>query len=117
MPTQLKQRIPWFSFCQNVFTAYEPPHALVRATAFGPDPTPAGNARAQPLTPVPSATLDPGARKTTAGAGSVPPLPDTPAVERPKATIGPVPLSKLGNTNSRPSDPKKESDGKQVGDP
>lgn len=117
MPSQLKQRVPWFSFCQDFFTAYDPPHALVTATAFVPPPTPGRNAKAQPPTPAPSATLDPGARKTTAGVGPVPPLTNTPAVERPKATIDPIPLSKLGSPNSGPSDPKKESDGKTAGDP
>ena len=116
MPNQLKQKIPWFSSCAEFFTAYDPPHALPTVTAFGPGPTPGRNAKAPPPTPAPSATLDPGARKT-AGAVPVPPVTDDPAVRLPKATIGPVPLPKLGGPNSEPSDPNKESDRKQAGDP
>ena len=116
MPSQLKREIPWFSSCQNVFTAYDPPHALPTVTAFGPGPIPGRHAGAQLPTPAPSATLDPGARKTTPGAVPVLPITDDPAMRRPKATIGQVPLPKLGGPNSEPSDPNKESDGKQAGD-
>ena len=74
MPSQLKQKIPWLSVCQGLFTAFDPPHALTTVTALVPGPTSASHAKAQPLTPAPSATRDTGARKTTNGAGPVPSL-------------------------------------------
>ena len=117
MPSQLKRKIPWFSSCLEYFTAYDPPHALPTVTAFGPGPIPGRHAGAQPPTPAPSATLDPGARRTTPSAVPVPPVTDDPAVKRPTATIGSVPLPTPGNPNSGPSDPDRESDGKQAGDP
>ena len=117
MPSQLKQSIPWFSFCQDVFTAYDPPTALAPATAFGPGPTPAEGAKTRPLTPAPSVTLDPGARKTVVGEGSVPSLTSSPAVERLKQTIDPVPLSQMGDLSYGPSSAKKGSDGNHANDP
>ena len=116
MPNQLKQKIPWFSSCSEWFTAYDPPHALPTVTAFGPGPTSGRHPAAKPPAPAPTVTFDPGARKT-AGAVPVPPFTDDPAVRRPKATIVPVPLPKLGGPNSEPSDLSKEDDGKRGGDP
>lgn len=65
MPSQLKQRVPWLSFCEDVFfTAYDPPTALKSITAFVPVITPGSDPRIQAVAAVPSPTIDPGARKT-----------------------------------------------------
>ena len=114
MPSQLKQRIPWFSFCENVFTAYDPPHTLAIAKAWIPHPTPTRDMKAQPLTPVPSATLDPGARKTIFDAGSVPSVTHIGAVER-KTTTDSLPQTKLASPDPGSNDLRKGSDAKQSG--
>lgn len=68
MPSQLKQRVPWLSFCEDIFfSAYDPPTALDSATAFVPVITPGSDHRIQALAAAPSPTIDPGARMTTAG--------------------------------------------------
>ena len=65
MPSQLKQKIPWLSFCEDsFFTAYDPPIALMPATMLGPVTTPGSDPKAQTSIAVPSPTLDLGARKT-----------------------------------------------------
>lgn len=74
IPSQLKQKIPWFSFCTDIFTAFDPPQPLQPAKSLVPGPTSTGHATSQPLTPAPSVTLDTGASKTTNGAGSMPSL-------------------------------------------
>lgn len=73
MPAQLKQRVPWLSFCEDiVFTAYDPPIALSPATALGPSITPGSDPRTQEFLPaLPSPTTDLGARKTFAGTESL----------------------------------------------
>ena len=66
MPSQLKQKIPWFSFCEDsFFTAYDPPMALMPATMLDPAITPGSNPKSQTSTVFPSPTLYLGARKTT----------------------------------------------------
>ena len=66
MPSQLKQKIPWLSFCEDsFFTAYDPPIALKPATMLDPVITPGSDPKAQSSTVVPSPTLYLGARKTT----------------------------------------------------
>ena len=77
MPAQLRQRVPWLSFCEDiVFTAYDPPTALRSATALVAIVTPDNDPKTQNLPAVPSPTIDPGARKTVAGieSSSVPPF-------------------------------------------
>ena len=72
MPSQLKQRVPWLSFCEDIFfTAYDPPTALKSATALGPVITPGSDHKIQALAAAPSPTNDPGARMTTAGKSSI----------------------------------------------
>lgn len=67
MPSQLKQRVPWLSFCEDIFfTAYDPPTALKTATAFDPVITPGSDHKIQALAAAPSPTINPGARMTTA---------------------------------------------------
>ena len=71
MPSQLKQRVPWISFCEDIFfTAYDPPTALKSATASSSVIAPGSNHKIQALAAVPSPTIDPGARMTTAGKSS-----------------------------------------------
>ena len=68
MPAQLRQRVPWLSFCEDIlFTAYDPPTALRSATALVPMVTPDSDPKIQNSPAVPSPTIDPGARKTVAG--------------------------------------------------
>lgn len=72
MPAQLRQRVPWLSFCEDIaFTAYDPPIALSPATALGPSITPGSDPKTQILPAVPSPTTDPGPRKTYAGTESL----------------------------------------------
>lgn len=63
MPSQLKQEIPWFSFCQNIFTAYDPPTALRSAPALAPAITPDSDPRTQKQTAAPSHAVSLGAGK------------------------------------------------------
>ncbi len=68
MPSRLKEKIPWFSVCENIyFTAYDPPTALTSVTMFDPIITPGMRHKAPTLTAVSSPTVDPGVRKTAAG--------------------------------------------------
>lgn len=72
MPAQLRQRVPWLSFCEDIaFTAYDPPIALRPATALGPSVTPDSDPQTQSLAATPSPTTDLGARKTFAGTKSL----------------------------------------------
>lgn len=71
VPSQLRQRIPWFSFCENIFTAYDPPTALRSAPALAPVITPDSDPQAQKPTAAPSPTVDLGARKTAASKVSI----------------------------------------------
>lgn len=92
MPAQLRQRVPWLSFCDDIaFTAYDPPIALSPATALGPSITPGGDPKTQTLVAVPSFTTDPGARKTSAGTESFSVTRITPA-----AQMTPSPGTKSG---------------------
>ena len=71
MPAQLRQRVPWLSFCEDlVFTAYDPPTALRSVTALVPTKTPDSDPETTNSPAVPSPTIDPGARKTAAGKNS-----------------------------------------------
>ena len=66
MPSQLRQKIPWFSFCEDIFTAYDPPRALRSAAALAPAITPDSDPQTQKPVAAPSHTVDPGARITAA---------------------------------------------------
>ena len=77
MPAQLRQSVPWLSFCEDLgFTAYDPPTALRSATALVPTMTPDGDLKTQNSPAVPSPTVNSGATKTGAGikSSSVPPF-------------------------------------------
>lgn len=114
MPSQIRQVAPWFSFCTpGYFTAYDPPTTLRAATAFGPGPTPTDDTKPQLLAPEPSITPDPGARKTAAGAGSIPIHTDGPIVDKPKAKAASVPTLNLGKPGIGSSNPQQSSNSGQ----
>ena len=72
MPSQLKQRVPWLSFCEDFFfTEYDPPTTLKSATACSPVITPGSDPKTQALAAVPSLTIDPVARTTAAAKSSI----------------------------------------------
>ena len=111
MPAQLRQRVPWLSFCEDlVFTAYDPPTALRSATALVPIKTPDSDPEITNSPAVPSPTIDPGARKTAAGI-------DSPSVT-PFATVAqktPSPGTYFDPMESI-SDPKQDSGVKKGSD-
>ncbi len=105
MPAQLRQRVPWLSFCEDiVFTAYDPPTALRSATALVPIVTPGSDPRTHALAAVPSPTVDPGARKTVADIKSTPAPIIAPAAQKTSSS----------GTHSDPED--SSSDPKQGGE-
>ena len=58
--------VPWFQYCTDLwFTGYDPPKSLVPAAALAP-PVTTSDPATPILSPQPSATQDPGARKTAA---------------------------------------------------
>lgn len=96
MPSKLRQAQPWLNFCgAGLFTAYDPPHALVTEAALLP-PTSAGDPN--PVS-VPSPTQDTGARITVSGDGSILKPAIIPTVDQPKATSNP-PSTNNGDPNS-----------------
>ena len=97
MPSQLKQKYPWMSYCTDgLFTAYDPPSALVTVSAIAP-PIPPGDSNAPSSAPVPTSTIDSGIRQTVGAEGSIPVPASIPKVDQPKATI-----------NTTPNPPQKE---------
>lgn len=108
MPSQLKQKIPWFSYCEGaLFTAFDPPSALKAATALAP-PLPPSDPISHPWAPAPSPTIDPGAGYTV-GAEALTPVPaKIPIVDQPEATntAAPIPPKQEGpNPEPQPNDP------------
>ncbi len=92
MPSQLAQRYPWFSYCQDgLFTAYDPPSALTAALALAPSNSP-GNLNSLSSAPVPSPTMDPGVRQIVDAKESIPVPASIPKVDQPKATINTTPF-------------------------
>ena len=111
MPAQLRQRVPWLSFCEDlVFTAYDPPTALRSATALVPIKTPDSDPETTKSPAVPSPTIDPGARKTIAGIESTSIPPSATA-----AQIMPSPGTHSDPKESN-SDRKQDSGAKKVSD-
>lgn len=108
MPSQLKQKIPWFSYCEGaLFTAYDPPSALKAATALAP-PLPPSDPISHPWAPAPSPTIDPGAGHTVGAEASRPVPANIPTVDQPEATktAAPVPPKQEGDTpKPQPNDP------------
>ena len=112
----MKRMAPWFSFCTpGYFTAYDPPTALKSARAFGSGPTATNDARSKSWAPQPSITPDPGARKTTAGAGSTSLPTKIPTVDQSTANVIPVLNSKVNDPNLGTSDLRQSGDLKQIG--
>lgn len=111
MPSQLKERIPWFSFCSDIFTAYDPPTALRSAPALAPVITPGSDAKTQNLVAVPRPTMDLGAKKTAAAGKKS----DSVPMVAPAAQKTPSPSTHLYPEKSS-SDPKQGSDIGQSGD-
>lgn len=106
MPSKLRQAEPWLNFCgAGLFTAYDPPHALVTEAALLP-PSSAGDPKPAPA---PSPTQDPDARATIAGKGSTTTLRPAivPTVDQPKATpkLPPNPSNKDLTPEHTSSDP------------
>ena len=86
MPSQLKKKVPWFSYCEGaLFTAFDPPSALKAATALAP-PLPPSYPISHTWTSAPSPTIDPGAGHTVAAEASTPVPAKIPTVDQPEAT-------------------------------
>ncbi len=126
MPSQLKQRIPWFSFCENLFTAYDPPTALRSAPALAPVITPDSDPQIQKPTAAPSHTIDFGARKTAAKkvSRSVPmtaslaqKTPSLPTDVDPESNSDPKQGTKIGQSGDVSGDPGIPADPKVPGLP
>ena len=103
MPSKLRQAEPVLNFCgADIFTAYDPPHALVAEAALLP-PSSAGDPKPASM---PSPTQDPDARATIASKGSTTTLRPAvvPTVDQPKATPILPP-----NSNNETSTPKQTS--------
>lgn len=100
MPSRVKQLKPWLSYCTEIFfTAYDPPRALGAVTELAP-PVLSSDPKAAP---VPSLTLDPGAKQSVSPAASIPVPAKTPAVDQPEATTTAEPVpSKQEEPNPRP---------------
>ena len=92
MPSQLKKKVPWFSYCEGaLFTAFDPPSALKAATALVP-PLPPSDPISHTWAPAPSPTIDPGTGHTV-GAGTSSPEPaKIPTVDQPVATNTAAPI-------------------------
>ena len=87
------------------FSAYDPPSALRPATALAPIIT-ASDPQSLPVVPMPSPTLDPGARQTAAGKNPAPSPAQGQNSPSPEKTIDPKLASGQGADPSQPSDPK-----------
>ena len=110
MPDQLRQRVPWLSFCEDLgFTAYDPPTALRSATALVPIMTPDSDLKTQNSLAVPSPTVDPGARQTVAGMKSFVPPFATVAQKTPSPGTHSVP-KESSSDREHDSGVKKDSD-------
>ncbi len=109
MPSQLKQDIPWFSFCEDVFTAYDPPRALRSAGALAPVITPASDPHTQKLVAAPSQSVDPGAKITAVSKVSMPVSMTTPVAQK-------VPSQPTDVDPESSSDPKQGTNIGQSGD-
>ncbi len=119
MPSQLKQEIPWFSFCEDVFTAYDPPRALRSAVALAPVITPASDPHTQKLVPAPSQTVDLGAKITAVSKVSMPVSMTTPAAQEipsqptdvdPESSNDPIQGTNIGQSGDVTGDPGKKAD-------
>ena len=99
MPSQLRQKIPWFSFCEDIFTAYDPPRALRSAAALAPAITSDSDPQTKKPVAAPSHTVDSGARITAASAKS-PSVPMTPPAAQ-KTPSPPTGVDPESNTDPK----------------
>ena len=108
MPSQLKKKIPWYSYCQGaLFTAFDPPSALKVATALAP-PLPPSDPTSHPWAPAPSPTIDPGAGHAGGAEASTPVPANIPTVDQPEATnsVAQTPPKQEGsNPQPQPGNP------------
>ena len=105
MPSRIKQIQPWLSYCTEIFfTAYDPPSILKVATALTP-PTSPSDPKAPLWAPVPSPTLDAGARQTVGVEVSIPVPASIPTAVQPKATINIAPAPPRTDPGHQPDDP------------
>ena len=109
--------VPWFKYCTDLwFTGFDPPRSLVPATAMAPAVTTSDHVDPT-IVPQPSATQDPGAKKTAAAWNPIPfPSPlrheaqpkETNTLPEPKPQVpketNSVPLIKPQVPPSQPSD-------------
>lgn len=80
MPDQIQRLNSFYGRCTNAFfTGFDPPKTLLPATAMAPMTTAADPNAATTMAPMPSATQDPGAKKT-AGDGETKPVADATSV-------------------------------------
>ena len=108
MPSKLREMIPWFSRCDDgFFTAYDPPSALTVGTALAPPILPS-KPDAHPWVPVPSPTMDPGAKQTVGVKAPIPVPAGIRTVDQPKATSNAAPAppkNEVPNPRPQPDDP------------
>ncbi len=91
MPDQIAKVNAFFGRCSNAFfTGFDPPKTLLPAAAMVPTITAADPNAATLMAPMPSATQDPGARKTAGDEGTKPAAGATLAVQDPKETANSV---------------------------
>ena len=119
MPSQLKQKIPWFSFCEDIFTAYDPPRALRSAAALTPTITSDSDPQTQKPVAAPSPTVDPGAKVTAASklSTSVPmaaptaqKTPSPPTDVDPQSNTEPKQGTGIGESGDIPGEPGTKAD-------
>ena len=119
MPSQLRQQIPWFSFCEDIFTAYDPPRALRSAAALAPTITSDSDPQTQKPVAAPSHTVDPGPRITAASklSTSVPmaapaaqKTPSPPADIDPESNTDPKQSTRIGESGAITGQPGTKTD-------
>lgn len=92
MPEQIQKVNPFFGRCSDAFfTGFDPPKTLLPATAMVPTTTAADPNAATSTALMPSATQDPGAKKTASDKGMKPVAGPTLAAQVPKETAKLVP--------------------------
>ena len=105
LPSKLKEMVPWLSHCGNeFFTAYDPPTALKAGAALAA-PSLSNDPQAPSWTPVPTPTLDTGARQTVDASASVPVPANVPTLRQPMATD----TATSAPTKQKGPDPERQS--------
>ena len=103
IPSQVRDMVPWFHYCTDLwFTGFDPPRSLVPAAALAPAVT-TGDSVAPTIIPQPSASHDPGAKKTAAVWNPMP-FP-SPVQHRPLTKeANPIPTTKQQVSQPQPTD-------------